>query len=173
MFSGKNKATGLPPHRPYDYAIDLLLGTMSAQGRIYPLSRTKHTAMEEYVQEALQQGYIEPSTSPASAGFFFMDKKGGGLRTCTDYRNLNKITVKYPYPLPLVPAALEQLCEAFTFLIYFTSFFTKVDLRSAYNLIRIKKGDEWKTAFSTTTGPVSGHALWTSRHSICFSVPDK
>lgn len=100
--------------------------------------------MRQYVQEALEQGYIEPSTSPASAGFFFVKKKDGGLRPCIDYRNLNKITVKYPYPLPLVPAGLEQLCEA--------KLFTKLDLRTAYNLVRIRKGDEWKTAFSTTTG---------------------
>lgn len=52
--------------------------------------------------------------------------------------------VKYRYPLPLVPAALEQLSNA--------QFFTKLDLRSAYNLVRIREGDEWKTAFSTTSG---------------------
>lgn len=78
------------------------------------------------------------------AGFFFIEKKDGGLRPCIDYRSLNKITVKYPYPLPLVLAALEQLREV--------RIFTKLDLRSAYNLVRIRKGDEWKTAFSTTTG---------------------
>lgn len=100
--------------------------------------------MKDYINEALQQGYMVPPISPASAGFFFVEKKGGGIRPCIDYRGLNKITVKYPYPLPLVPAALEQLRQA--------AIFTKLDLRSAYNLIRIKKEDEWKTAFSTTNG---------------------
>ncbi|KAK3538352.1 hypothetical protein QTP70_035208 [Hemibagrus guttatus] len=66
------------------------------------------------------------------------------LRPCIDYRGLNAITVRYPYPLPLVPAALEQLRGA--------RVFTKLDLRSAYNLVRIRKGDEWKTAFHTTHG---------------------
>ncbi|MGL5200452.1 MAG: reverse transcriptase family protein [Aeromonas veronii] len=79
-----------------------------------------------------------------SAGFFFVKKKNGGLRPCIDYRGLNEITVKFRYPLPLVPAALEQLRSA--------RYFTKLDLRSAYNLIRIREGDEWKTAFSTMTG---------------------
>ncbi len=73
-----------------------------------------------------------------------MAKKDGGLRPCIDYRALNKITVKFRYPLPLVPAALEQLRRA--------RVFTKLDLRSAYNLIRIREGDEWKTAFVTPTG---------------------
>lgn len=100
--------------------------------------------MEEYVLEALAQGYIRHSTSPAAAGFFFIKKKDGGLRPCIDYRGLNAITKPYSYPLPLVPVALEQLRGA--------KVFTKLDLRSAYNLIRIREGDEWKTAFLTTRG---------------------
>ncbi len=99
--------------------------------------------MNKYIQEELAKGFIQHSTSPASAGFFFV-KKEGSLRPCIDYRGLNEITVKFRYPLPLVPSALEQLRTA--------KFFTKLDLRSAYNLIRIRAGDEWKTAFSTTTG---------------------
>ncbi|KAK3546616.1 hypothetical protein QTP70_031231, partial [Hemibagrus guttatus] len=77
------------------------------------------------------------------AGFFFIGKKDGGLHPCVDYWGLNAIMVRYPYPLPLVPAALEQLREAI---------FTKLYLRSAYNLIRIREWDEWKTAFHTTSG---------------------
>ncbi len=73
-----------------------------------------------------------------------MKKKDGGLRPCIDYRSLNDLTVKFRYPLPLVPAALEQLRTA--------KYFTKLDLRNAYNLIRVREGDEWKTAFSTTSG---------------------
>lgn len=73
-----------------------------------------------------------------------MGKKDGGLRPCIDYRHLNSQTVKYSYPLPLVPAALEQVRGA--------RVFSKLDLRSAYNLIRIRHGDEWKTAFVTPSG---------------------
>ncbi|KAK3524777.1 hypothetical protein QTP86_004222 [Hemibagrus guttatus] len=100
--------------------------------------------MEEYIEEALAVGHIRLSTSPATAGFFFVGKKDGGLRPCIDYRGLNAITIRYPYSLPLVPAALEQLRGA--------KFFTKLDLRSAYNLVRIREGDEWKTRFHTTHG---------------------
>ncbi len=114
------------------------------KGRVYPLSIPERTAMEEYVKEALQQGFIRPSTSPAASSFFFVAKKDGGLRPCIDYRALNDQTVKFAYPLPLVPASLEELRDA--------RIFSKLDLRSAYNLIRIRKGDEWKTAFITPTG---------------------
>ncbi len=140
----KTKASQLPPHRPSDCAIELMPGTNPPKGRIFPLSQPESEAMEHYIQEELAKGFIQPSTSPASAGFFFVKKKGGDLRPCIDYRGLNEITVKFRYPLPLVPSALEQLRKA--------RFFTKLDLRSAYNLIRIRAGDEWKTAFSTTTG---------------------
>ncbi|KAL0152968.1 hypothetical protein M9458_051721 [Cirrhinus mrigala] len=140
----KTKATQLPPHRPWDCAIDLLPNAMPPKSRVYPLSRTEEQAMEEYIEEALDSGFIRPSTSPAAAGFFFVSKKDGGLRPCIDYRGLNNVTVKFRYPLPLVPPALEQLREA--------TIYTKLDLRSAYNLIRIKEGDEWKTAFLTTRG---------------------
>lgn len=65
--------------------------------------------MEEFVHGALKQGYIMPSTSPASAGFFFVEKKDGELKLCIDFWGLNAITVKYLHLLPLVPTALEQL----------------------------------------------------------------
>uniref|UniRef100_A0A3B1J024 ribonuclease H n=1 Tax=Astyanax mexicanus TaxID=7994 RepID=A0A3B1J024_ASTMX len=140
----KAKATELPPHRPYDCSIDLIEGSVLPKARVYPLSRDEEKAMEEYVSEALAQGFIRPSKSPVGSGFFFVKKKDGGLRPCIDYRGLNDITKKFAYPLPLIPAALEQLRNAV--------YFTKLDLRSAYNLIRIREGDEWKTAFSTTNG---------------------
>ncbi|KAK3523783.1 hypothetical protein QTP70_010051 [Hemibagrus guttatus] len=138
------KASKLPPHRPWDCAVDLVPGEPVPRGRIYSLSLPEEKAMEEYIAEALSQGYICPSTSPAASSFFFVAKKDGGLRPCIDYRALNKITVKFRYPLPLVPAALERLRGA--------TVFSKLDLRSAYNLIRIREGDEWKTAFVTPTG---------------------
>ncbi|KAK3551808.1 hypothetical protein QTP70_027229, partial [Hemibagrus guttatus] len=138
------RASKLPPHRPWDCAIDLLPGEPVPRGRIYPLSVPEEEAMEDYIKEALAQGYIRPSTSPTALSFFFVAKRDGGLRPCIDYRALNRITVKFRYPLPLVSAALEHLRGA--------TIFTKLDLRSAYNLIRIREGDEWKTAFITPTG---------------------
>ncbi len=144
MCSVSRQPLRLPPHRPWDCAIDLLPGAKLPKGRVYPLSIPERKAMEEYIREALQQQFISPSTSPAASSFFFVGKKYGGLRPCIDYRSLNSQTVKLPYPLPLVPAALEELRGA--------HIFTKLDLRSAYNLIRILEGDEWKTAFITPSG---------------------
>ena len=97
---------------------------------MYPLSQEETAAMETYVTESLGQGYIWPSTSPASSSFFFVKKKD--LCPCIDYRGLNQITVKYSYPLPLRASVTESLHGA--------RFFTKLDLISAYNLVRIREG---------------------------------
>ena len=50
--------------------------------------------MEEYIREALANGFIQPSTSPAGAGFFFVGKKDGTLRPCIEYWGLNAIMVR-------------------------------------------------------------------------------
>ncbi len=140
----KSRAASLPPHRPYDCAIELLPGTSPPKGKLYSLSAPEREAMKKYISDSLASGFIRPSSSPAGAGFFFVGKKDGSLRPCIDYRGLNSITVKNTYPLPLMSSAFERLQGA--------SIFTKLDLRNAYHLVRIREGDEWKTAFNTPRG---------------------
>ncbi|KAI2647035.1 Transposon Tf2-6 polyprotein [Labeo rohita] len=140
----KSRATSLPPHRPYDCAIELLPGTSPPKGKLYSLSAPERQAMEKSISDSLAAGLIHPSSSPAGAGFFFVKKKDGSLRPCIDYRGLNNITVKNTYPLPLMSSAFERLQGA--------SVFTKLDLRNVYHLVRIREGDEWKTAFNTPRG---------------------
>ncbi len=69
------QASRLPPHWPWDSAIDLIPGEPVPCGKIYPLSLPEQKAMEEYVKEALDQGYIRPSSSPAASSFFFVTKR--------------------------------------------------------------------------------------------------
>ena len=61
-----------------------------------------------------------------------------------DYRALNEGTIKNRYPLPPVKETLMRLAQAWVF--------TKLDIRGAYNLIRMKEDDDWKTAFRTRYG---------------------
>lgn len=100
--------------------------------------------MERYIGESITSGFICPSSSPLWAGFLFVKKKDGSLRPCIDYQTLNGITVKNRSLLPLIDSAFVPLHEA--------RFFTMLDLRNAYHLMRIRRGDEWKTAFSTPLG---------------------
>lgn len=71
-------------------------------------------------------------------------EKDKSLRPCIDYRRLNDITVMNRYPLPLMTTAFKLVQGA--------KVFTKLDLRHAYHLVRIREGDEWKTVFNTLTG---------------------
>uniref|UniRef100_A0A8C6KLF6 Gypsy retrotransposon integrase-like protein 1 n=1 Tax=Nothobranchius furzeri TaxID=105023 RepID=A0A8C6KLF6_NOTFU len=140
----KDRASSLPPHRPYDCCIDLLQGATLPSSRLYSLSKPERECMATYISESLAAGIIRPSTSPLGAGFFFVAKKDGSLRPCIDYRGLNQITIKNKYPLPLLSSTFDPVQKA--------TIFTKLDLRNAYHLVRIREGDEWKTAFKTPLG---------------------
>ena len=140
----KTDADKLPPHRTYDHSIDLELDTQPPFGPLYTLSELELKALREWLDENLAKGFIQPSKSPAGAPILFVKKKDGSLRLCVDYRGLNKISIKNRAALPLIGESLDRLRRA--------KIFTKLDLRGAYNLVRIKEGDEWKTAFRTRYG---------------------
>lgn len=140
----KTKADVLPEHRATDHKIELTDNAQPPMGPIFPLSEEEHTAARIYIAENLARGFIRPSKAPCGAPILFVKKKDGSLRLCVDYRGLNKITRKDRYPLPRIPDLIDRLRSAKTF--------TKMDLRGAYNLVRIAEGDEWKTTFRTRFG---------------------
>jgi Reverse transcriptase (RNA-dependent DNA polymerase) len=71
--------------------------------------------------------------------FFIPKKDSEELRLCVDFHNLNSVTIKDQYPIPLISDLQE--CTAGS------RWYTKIDLKEAYYLIRIKEGYEWKTTF--------------------------
>ena len=111
---------------------------------MYPLSREEREEVREFVKEQLRKGYIRPSKSPQTALVFFVGKKDGKKRMVQDYRYLNEWMIKNNYLLPLISDVLEN--------IGMKKLFTKMDLRWGYNNMRIKKGDEWKVAFTMPEG---------------------
>ncbi|XP_059827473.1 heat shock factor protein 5-like [Hypanus sabinus] len=140
----KQRALSLPPHCPYNCAIDLLLGAPLPTSRLYNQSGPEREAMETYLNDSLVVGIIQPSSSPVGAGFFFVGKKDSSLRPCIGYCGPNSITIMNKYPLPLINSTFKPLHGA--------TIFSKLDLRSAHHLVRIREGDEWKTAFNTPLG---------------------
>ncbi len=134
----------LPKHAPWDHEIKLLPGKEPKGTKLYGMSPAHREECKKYVDKLLIKGFIRTSEAPAAYSLFFVPKKGGKLRPVIDYRLLNEITKKDGYPLPLIGDMLDRLRGA--------KYFTKMDLRGAYNLIRVKDGDEWKTAFKTTFG---------------------
>ena len=137
-------ANKLPPHRTIDHAIKLQEGANPPAKRAYGMSREQALVVKEYVEEMLGKGYIRPSTSPYAAPVLIVKKPDGGLRICIDYRALNGLTIKNRNAPPLIRETLAKLCMS--------KIYSKFDIIAAFNEIRMKEGDEEKTAFLTRYG---------------------
>ena len=141
----KRKSERMPDRKPYDHPIDFVEGSsLPKPAKVYPLSPNERNSLDEWIDEELKKGYIRPSKSPVAAPFFFVKKHDGSLRPVMDYRALNDITIKNRYPIPRISDLIDALSQA--------TIFTKIDLRWGYNNVRIREGDEWKTAFITKRG---------------------
>jgi hypothetical protein len=105
---------------------------------IYLLSKKELQVLREYINKNLKKRYIRPSTLLARYPVLFVPKLNGKLRMCVDYRQLNAITVKNRYILPLIYEMQDRIKES--------KIFTKIDIREGYYKIRIKEGKEWKIA---------------------------
>lgn len=72
---------------------------------------------------------------------FFSMKKDGSLRLCIDYQLLNQVKIKKKYQLPRIDDVFDQLKSV--------SVFSNTNLTSSYHQVRIRDGDEEKSAFRT------------------------
>jgi len=140
----KSKAETLAPHRPYDLQINLEKDSHSPVGTIYSLSKFKQETLKEFIDKNLTNRFICSTSSPHGALILFVKKKDGSLRLCVDFHGLNRITKKDQYPLPCISDLLDSPRKS--------RIYTKIDLRHAYHLVCIAKGDKWKTTFRTRYG---------------------
>ncbi|MBW0466495.1 hypothetical protein O181_006210 [Austropuccinia psidii MF-1] len=113
-------------------------------GFIYSLSNQESETLQAYISENVEKVFIFPSSSSTRAPVLFVKKKDGGLCLCFDYLKLNDVTRKNGYSVP----PINQLFTVFNG----STIFSKIDLHGAYNLLRIKEGDEHLTAFRPKYG---------------------
>ena len=144
----KAKAESLPEARPYDHTIELLDDKdLPPLGPIYSTSPNEAKVLKDNIDDLLSRGLIRALTTSIGAPVCFAKKKGGALRMCIDYRQLNMRTKKNKYPIPPINTLLERISGA--------KVFSKFDLRGAYHLLRVKAGHEWKTRSVVATARLS------------------
>ena len=100
--------------------------------------------VDRLVGEMLNQGVIEPSSSPWASPVVLVRKKDRGTRFCVDYRRLNHVTKLDEFPLPRIDDTLDLLAGA--------RYFTTLDLASGYWQVAMDKASQEKTAFATFSG---------------------
>ena len=127
-----------------EHAIELEEGKQPPYGPIYSLGPVELETFKTYIETNLVNGFIRVLKSPAGVPIVFVRKPNDSFCLCINYQELNNLTIKNQYPLPLIGKCLDQLGQA--------KQFTQLELTSAYHQMRIKEGDEWKIAFRTQYG---------------------
>lgn len=99
---------------------------------------------EQYIKGMLNAGVIQPSSSDWAAPVCLVRKRCGGVRVCTDYRGLNKVTIKDAFPLPRISDCLDTLAG--------NQWFSNIDMASGYYQVEVDSRDRHLTAFVTKYG---------------------
>ena len=115
-------------HCPYDHKILLMEEKTLLWGFLYSMSQDELKVLKKYFKKNLSKMFIRASSSPAASPILFARKLEGGLQFCIDYRQLNAMTIKNQYPLPLIKETLECICKA--------KIYSKRDIIAAFNCLR-------------------------------------
>jgi hypothetical protein len=126
-----------PPMRSVIHHIDLILGASFPNKATYRLTPQDNEEVKKQVQELLDKGLVRERLISCVVPIVLSPKKDGGWRMCADSRAINKITIRYRFPLPWMEDLMDFLSGA--------KYFSKIDLKRRYHQIHTREGDEWKT----------------------------
>jgi hypothetical protein len=107
----------------------------------YNLSEKKFKMFKKYLDKHLQNEFIISSKLTCAVSIFFIKKKTSNLYLCVDYRELNAIIIKNRYFFSFINETFDRIVDV--------KYFIKLNIIATCNKLRIKKKNEWKTAFRT------------------------
>jgi hypothetical protein len=133
---------------PRQYAISEMIqlppGTKIPNRPLRRYPPVEQAEIEKQVQEMLDQGLVEPSTSPNGAPVLLVRKPDGTWRFCIDYRALNTVTIKQGYPLPRIDDLLDKIQGS--------QYFSSMDLLQGFYQLPLVESDKEKITFKTNFG---------------------
>jgi len=141
---------GLPPNESGP-VITLIPGTQPPKSRPYRMTPAELECCHKEVKEKLASGHWIPSKSPFTSPVLFVTKKDGTLRLVHDQKKLNAVTVKQNFPIPRIDDIFDRLSGC--------SYFSCLDLTSAYSQLRLPEEEVERTSFVVPFGQYASRVL--------------
>jgi len=136
--------SGLPPIRGIEHQIDFVPGAVISNRSSYSSNLEETKELQRQVVDLMRNGYVRENMSPCAVLVLLVPQKDETWRMCIDCRAVNNITVTYRHPIPRLYDILDELHGSYIF--------SKIDLKSGYHHIRMKKEDKWEISFKTKYG---------------------